>query len=144
MEQPESYPSSPSSSLAPARVSVCVVDSDAEVCNALRLLLSGLNAEVLSFNSAEKFLEAMIDKSRIGCLLVEVNLPGMTGIELLERLHKTGYSIPSIVLATFSDVPTAVRAMQARAIDFIEKPFVPSLLFRRIKQILQSKAGAQT
>lgn len=141
MEQPESYRSPPTSNLVGARLFICVVDSDAEVCNALRLLLSGLHADVLCYNSAEKFLEALVDKNRIGCLVVEVNLPGMTGIELLEQLHKTGYDIPAIVLATYSDVPTAVRAMQARAVDFIEKPFVDSLLFRRVKRALQNRTG---
>ena len=122
-----------------ARAAVYIIDNDSEVCNALLTLFAGLNADIHCCESAEAFLKMPIGQHRAGCLLIEVNLPGMSGIELLERLHKTGFNLPTIVLATFSDVPTAVRAMQAKAVDFIEKPFVDGVLLRRVKQALEAQ-----
>ena len=121
------------------RAVVYVIDSDEEVCNALRSLFAGLNADVECFNSAESFLKLPLNRARAGCVLLEVNLPGMSGVELLERFQKTGFNLPTIVLATYSDVPTAVRAMQAKAVDFIEKPFVDGVLLRRVKEALESQ-----
>ncbi len=88
------------------------------------------------FESAEDFLKTKL-RSRAACLIVEVNLPNMDGIELLEHINNLGIRLPTIVLSTDSDVSEAVRAMQAKAIDFIEKPFIEKTLIERVLNVIQ-------
>jgi FixJ family two-component response regulator len=122
-------------------VKILVADSDKDVCDSLKNLLSGLqNVSVECFCDAKSLLACHFDNS-VACLVAEVDLPDISGVEVLEQLNSRGLAIPTIILAACSDVPTAVRAMQAKAVDFIEKPFVESLLLKRIKQILQSHRG---
>ncbi len=121
-----------------AKPLIYIIDCDYEVCDAMCGLFAPLNVEIACFATAEAFMTAPID-TRASCMLIETNLPDMSGIELLERLRIEGYDIPTIMLATFSDVPTAVRAMQANAIDFIEKPFIESVLLSRVEQALMQQ-----
>lgn len=114
---------------------VYVVDADAAVREGLSALLAETRATVRTYASAEAFLaEASI--SARSCLIVEVHLPGMDGLELLERLRARGMRLPVIVLASCSDVPTAVRAMRSGALDFIDKPFIDRVLLNRVRQAL--------
>jgi len=126
-----------STDLHPAGLKVLVADSDDEVCDVLKDLLSGLeDVSVECFSDAHSLLNYDFGDD-VACLVAEADLPDISGVEVLEQLNSKGLNIPTIILAACSDVPTAVRAMQAKAVDFIEKPFVESLLFKRIKQILQ-------
>ena len=123
-------------------VKVLVADSDTNVCDSLRNLLSSLeNVSVECFCDAQSLLDYKFDTD-VACLVAEVDLPDISGVEVLEQLNDRGIYIPTIILAACSDVPTAVRAMQAKAVDFIEKPFVEGLMLKRIKQILQQKMEA--
>lgn len=120
-------------------IKVLVADSDMDVCSSLKNLLSSLqNVSVECFYDAQTLLDYKFDDD-VACLVAEVDLPDISGVEVLERLNERGVYIPTIILAACSDVPTAVRAMQAKAVDFIEKPFVEGLMLKRIKQILQQK-----
>ncbi|TVR99861.1 MAG: DNA-binding response regulator [Rhodospirillales bacterium] len=94
---------------------------------------AGIPAE--GFDSAEAFL-ATYDPQRPGCLLLDLQMPGMSGLQLLERLATRGDARPVIVLTGHADVPTAVRAMKAGAADFIQKPFQIPELLERIRQSL--------
>ena len=114
---------------------VCVIDKDAAVCDSLSSLLGGLGVELRFFKRADEFLSAAFNTS-IRCLITELHLPDMSGIELLEELRKRGINIPTIVLASVSDVPTAVRTMRAGAVDFIDKPIVDQHLLKQVRQIL--------
>jgi two-component system response regulator FixJ len=93
---------------------------------------------IKSYRSAESLLDETINPNA-GCMIVENCLPGMSGIELMGTLQQQGISLPTILLARFSDVPTAVKAMQAGAVDFIDKPFVDRVLLARVQQVLNAK-----
>ena len=114
---------------------VCIIDKDAAVCDSLSHLLATLDVAVEIYACAEDFLRESLASTRC-CVITELYLPGINGIELLEELRARGIAIPTIVLASNSDVPTAVRAMRAGAIDFIDKPFVDRVLLNRIRHIL--------
>ena len=118
---------------------VFVVDDDDGVRKGLSLLLRsvGLNVEV--FAGAQEFLEDC-NTDRPGCLVLDVRMPGMSGLELQERLKEEHIDIPVIILTGHGDVPMAVRAVQAGAVDFIEKPFREQVLIDRIQQALAMDA----
>jgi FixJ family two-component response regulator len=118
------------------QLAIHVIDPDPQTREGLQSLLGTLNAEVKTYASAERFLSQPLPEP-LGCLIAEVNLPGMSGIELLEYLHSVGLKLPAILLSRQSDVPTAVRAMQTGAVDFLEKPFINSTLIKRVRKILE-------
>jgi len=101
---------------------VFVVDDDEAVRRSLGLLLGSVGLEVECFSSAAEFLAAY-DPDRTGCLLLDVRLPVMSGPDLQEKLASMHSILPIIFLTGHADVPLAVRAMQAGAFDFLEKPF---------------------
>jgi two-component system, LuxR family, response regulator FixJ len=125
-------------SVPPAGGSVFVVDEDEGVERSFKLLLGVLQLEVESFHSAEELLARLPERTP-DCLIAEVYLPGMSGIELLRELRARGLKIPAIVMATRADVPLVVEAMQLGALDFIEKPFVDRVLVSRVKQALAQR-----
>ncbi len=101
---------------------VHIVDDDAPFRDSLRLMLEGHGFRVEEFASGLSFVET-IEHAPAGCALVDVNMPELDGLALQEHLNERGVSIPVIVMTGAADVPTAVRAMKAGAVDFIEKPF---------------------
>lgn len=114
---------------------VYIVDDDHKLLCSLSKLLEQHDVIAEAFCSAEDFLNAKLS-SRAACLIVEVNLPNMSGIELLEHINSLGVRLPRIVLSSGSDVFEAVRAMQAEAIDFIEKPFIENTLVKKVLDIV--------
>jgi FixJ family two-component response regulator len=114
-----------------------IVDGDAAVRDSLCILLATLDTRVQTYASAEEFLRELPSQA-LKCLITEVHLPGMSGLELLDKLHALGVYIPTIVLATHSDVPLAVRAMRIGAVDFLDKPFIERALLARVRQLLGS------
>lgn len=118
---------------------VYVVDDDPEVQSALRWLIQSVDLQVETFDSAEAFLDA-VGPDQPGCLVLDVRMPGMGGLGLLEKLLPLGFVLPVIVLTGHGDVPIAVRAMKAGAIDFIEKPCADQDLLDRIHKALQQDA----
>ena len=116
---------------------VGVIDPDPVARNGLKTLLYGLGIDVSTFDSAESFLLAT-DGRHIGCLIVDLLLPGMSGLELLRRLRSAGNDVPVILLADESDVPTAVAAMREGATDFIEKPYVDVAVMKQVQKLLHS------
>ena len=116
---------------------VCVVDGDVLVGKRLQGLLAGLGVTVKVYPSAEAFLNDPPGPPSVCCLITEIDLPGMSGLELMSVLHQRDQVLPTIVLAGASDVPTAVRAMQLGALDFIDKPFVDRLLLTRVRQVME-------
>ncbi len=105
----------------PHASTVFVVDDDRAIRDALRSVLEddGRNAEC--FETAEAFLDSFVPRGE-ACLLIDACLPGMNGVELLRRLRQAGHELPAIIITGQSDVPMAVEAMKAGAVDFIEKP----------------------
>ncbi len=118
---------------------ICVVDPDRAVREKLAALLTTASTEVATFKSAQALLSA-VSESEIDLLVAEMSLPDMDGITLLKELNQRGVSVPTIFLTTGTEVGTAVSAMRAGAIDFIEKPIVGPLLFGRVKRALGLEA----
>lgn len=120
-----------------AAPSVCVIDDDEAVRDSLRALLTAAHMEVETYASAREFL-AKFDAERVGCVLVDIRMPGMDGLELQARIAEQHPGFPVIVITGHGDVPLAVRAMKAGAFDFIEKPFDGTALLETISRALES------
>lgn len=114
---------------------VLVVDDDRDVRDALRLVLEDVGYGVESFAAGEPMLETWRPGGEV-CLLVDANLPGMSGFDLLERLGREGRLPAAIMITAYGDVTTAVRAMKAGALDFIEKPFSRADVLAGVAQAL--------
>ncbi len=121
---------------------VCVIDDDEAIRDSLRALLSGARLEVETFAAAREFL-GQFDLAHAGCILVDVRLPGMDGLELQAEIEARRPGLPVIVMTGHGDVPLAVRAMKAGAVDFIEKPFDGAALIETIDRTLESGEHAR-
>lgn len=115
---------------------VFVVDDDDAVRTSLRLLLKSVGLPVEPFASAQEFLDGA-EGDRSGCLVLDIRMPGMSGLELQQRLNETHSIIPIVFITGHGDVPMAVEAMQHGAVDFIQKPFRDQDLIDRINQALE-------
>jgi len=118
---------------------VFIVDDDDEVRSALALLMESIGMPVETFESAQAFLE-QFDPQRSGCLVLDVRMKGMSGLDLQEHLSKEAIYPPIIVITGHGDVPMAVRAVKAGAIDFIEKPFNDQVLLDSIHRAIEQDA----
>ena len=120
---------------APRQSRVIVVDDDHQICEAIRAVLEDDGRAVDTYASCEAFLDAFHpDKSE--CLLIDAYLPGLSGLELLEKLRDEGHHLPAIMITGNADVPMAVMAMKAGALDFIEKPIGREELLASIERAL--------
>lgn len=119
---------------------ICVVESDPDQRVALSQLLHRLEHHVSAFDSAEALL-AVLDKTPVGVLVVSLELSGMSGLALLEELRDRGHQVPAIMLAGESDVATAVGAIRAGAVDFIQRPVIDRILLRRVSDALEHTAS---
>jgi FixJ family two-component response regulator len=117
---------------------VGVIDSDPVARAALKALLLPVGVDVMGFESAEAYLLSRC-AGQPACLIVDLLLPGMSGLELLRRLRSNGNDVPVILLADESDVPTAVAAMREGATDFIEKPYVNIAILKQVQKLLGGK-----
>jgi two-component system, LuxR family, response regulator FixJ len=115
---------------------VAVVDDDPAVRDSVQLLLKSVGLTGAGFATAQEFLGRQ-DPGKVGCLVLDVRLPGMSGLALLELLRQRGADVPAVVVSAYGDVPTAVRAMKAGALDFLEKPAKPQHLLDVIQAALQ-------
>lgn len=114
---------------------VYIVDDDAAVRDSLRMLLESAGYAVQGFDTARSFLsDADLDR---GCLVVDIRMPGMSGLELQEELGRRDVALPVIVITGHGDVPLAVRAMTSGAVDFIEKPFDDQRMLDSISRAFQ-------
>ena len=114
---------------------VYIVDDDESVRDAVSEFFIEHGLTVQTFPSAEAFLPH-VDEEMAGCLVLDVCLPGMSGLELLERLAETRCGLPVIMITGYGDVASAVRAMRGGACDFIEKPFSHYLLLENVQRCL--------
>ena len=117
---------------------VHVVDDEAPVRDSLSWLLGSVGLEVRTHPDGEAFLAHMVPE-RAGCVLLDIRMPGLSGIEVLERMSSSTPTLPVIVLTAHADVPLAVRAMRLGAFDFIEKPYSDNLLLERVQQALRRR-----
>ncbi len=107
--------------MSDSTATIYLIDDEAEVCIGLSRLLRSAGWSVAAFTSAAEFLE-QLPVQGVGCILLDVNMPGMTGPELHERLRELGLGIPVIYLTGQGSVPVSVQAMKRGALDFLEKP----------------------
>jgi FixJ family two-component response regulator len=126
---------------------VFVVDDDRAVARSLEALIESVGLETELFSTAQDFLERY-RPGEPGCLVLDLRMPGMSGLQLQETLLARGVTIPIIFITGHGDVRMAVRALKAGAIDFLEKPFHDQDLLDRIQQALQDdqarRLGAET
>jgi len=101
---------------------VYVIDDAEEVRNAITLLMESVGLDVVTFNSADDFL-SKYSADFEGCILLDVRMPGMSGLDLQIKLNEMGNAPPIIVISGHGDIPMAVKAVQAGAVNFVEKPF---------------------
>jgi FixJ family two-component response regulator len=124
---------------------VYLVDDDLEVRESLGMLLRSVAMEVLTFPSADAFLDRLADPAgRPTILLLDVRMPGMSGMALLERLRAENPWLPIILITGHGDIDMAVRAMKLGAMDFITKPFSSQTLLDRIQEVLSHAAGQES
>lgn len=128
----------------PGSPTVFIVDDDAAVRSALAALLGSVNLRTSTHGSAQHFLETY-RPVRVGCLIVDVRLPGVSGLELQPLLHERGIDLPLIMISGHNDVASAVRAMKAGAIDFLQKPINAQVLIETVQRaVSESLAVADT
>jgi len=118
---------------------VFVVDDDEAIRKSLALLMKSVGLRCTVFASAKSFLESH-DPEQSGCLVLDIRIPGMSGVELQERLVSAGSILPIIFITGHGDVDLAVKTMHAGAVDFIEKPFKDQTLLDRVHAALEQDA----
>ena len=117
-----------------AKQTVIVVDDDSPVRDSLRALLESAGYGVKDYSSAKAFLDEPVPVR--SCLIVDIRMPGMDGLELLEEISKRAINLPVVIITGHGDVPLAVRAMKAGAMDFVEKPFNDEVILESVKRAL--------
>jgi len=121
------------------QASVFVVDDDREVRDALQLLMESVGLRVECFESSQVYLE-QFNPEKPGCLVLDVRMPGMSGLDLQARLAEERLCPPIIIVTGHGDVPMAVRAVQAGAMNFIEKPFNDQVLLDSVHRAIENDA----
>ncbi|MGA0840704.1 MAG: response regulator transcription factor [Pseudomonadales bacterium] len=119
---------------------VFVVDDDEPVRDAIALMLETIDLRHEAYASAQEFLAAY-SPQRSGCLVLDIRMPGMSGLELQSHLHAMNAPIPIVFITGHGDIPMAVEAMKRGAVDFIRKPFRDQELLDRIQDALQLDRG---
>lgn len=115
---------------------VYLVDDDPDVREAIAFLLEAEGIPTVTFGDPAQMLEAVDTRAR-GCLLLDVRMPGMDGLALHQALKKRGVAMPAVFISGHGDIPMAVRAVNAGALDFIEKPFDDEALLERIARAFE-------
>ena len=128
-------------SLIPKKGTVYVVDDDEAVRDSLQWLLEGKDYRVRCFDSAESFL-SRYDPREVACLIVDIRMAGMTGLELQDRLLERKSPLPIVIITGHGDVPMAVNTMKKGAMDFIQKPFKEEELVGLVERMLEHARDA--
>ncbi len=125
------------------RANVYVVDDDPSMRKGVMRLLKSLGMNAASFESAEDFLAAEIDAAGPSCLILDIRMPGLTGMELQDELVKRDYCMPIIFITGHGDIPMSVQAMKKGAVDFLKKPFDEKDLMEAIETALAKDAAGR-
>lgn len=119
---------------------VYVIDDDEAVRESLTFLLRTAQIEVQSYPSAAAFLDSLADDG-LSCVITDVRMPGLSGVDLLRRLKELKIGVPVIVITGHGDVPLAVEAMKLGAMDFLEKPFDDEVLLASVRSALKVQSA---
>jgi two-component system response regulator FixJ len=122
------------------KATVHVIDDDEAIRQSLAFLLQAAKLEVKTYSTAMAFLDALPDAAS-GCVITDVRMPGMSGVDLLRRLKELKIGVPVIVITGHGDVALAVEAMKAGAVDFLEKPFDDDVLLASVQSALKRQDG---
>ncbi|MGA0604067.1 response regulator FixJ [Caulobacter sp. KR2-114] len=117
---------------------VHIVDDDADVRDSLQFLLSSVDVPATTYPSAQAFLD--VAEAARGCVVTDIRMPEIDGLELVRRLKAQGVGLPVIVITGHADVPLAVEAMKSGVADFIEKPFEEDAILHAVRQALRTGA----
>ena len=120
----------------PSKGKVYVIDDDEAMRDSLKFLLASTGFDVVLFESAQIFLDALPDLA-FGCVLSDVRMPGIDGIELLKRMKARNSPLPIVIMTGHGDIPLAVEAMKLGAVDFLEKPFDDDRLVAMIETAIR-------
>jgi RNA polymerase sigma factor (sigma-70 family) len=122
---------------------VFVVDDDESVRTALKRLLTSTGHKVFTFSSAEEFFKHDLCFDVCGCLVLDIRMPGLSGLELQDQMAVAGISIPIIFITGHGNIPTSVRAIKAGAMEFLEKPFDDRVLLDVIHRAIEKDTRAK-
>jgi FixJ family two-component response regulator len=123
--------------MKPNNRTIFIIDDDPTVLSALRYLFESVHLQVETYQSARVFLDKY-SRNKHGCILIDVRMPIMSGLELLEQLNEQKNRLPVIMMTGHGDIPMAIRAMKLGAVDFIEKPFNDQCLLDVIQKHIDS------
>jgi len=121
---------------------VFIIDDDASVCKSLSRLLRSLGFEAETFASAELFLERK-HYDGVGCIVLDVQMPGLSGMDLQKELNKADYHMPIIFITGHGDIPMSVEAMKKGAVDFLTKPFDDRELLQAVEKAIEKDTSAR-
>ena len=125
------------------QITAFIVDDDPEMRESLEFLIQSIGIATASFASAAEFL-AEFQPSQSGCLICDVRMPEMSGLELFEALDRLGSRLPVILMTAYADVPMAIRALKSGVAEFIEKPFSAQVMLEAIQRALADDHGRRT
>jgi two-component system response regulator FixJ len=120
---------------SPGQQTVFIVDDEAAIRKSLQLLIEMLGVSVRTFPSAASYLDAY-RPGDAGCLILDLRMPGMNGLDLQQELIRRGFDMPAVVLTGFGDVPSAIRALKSGAFEFLEKPVDDDVLIDHVRRAL--------
>jgi len=125
-----------------AQATVFVLDDDDAVRDSMRALFDTVGLAVRTFGSGVEFLEEL-QPDWVGCVVLDVRMPGLSGLEIQEKLAENNAALPVVIITGHGDLPMAVRAMKAGAVDFIEKPFDDNVIIDNVRGAGQRRKGAR-
>jgi two-component system response regulator FixJ len=121
---------------------VHIIDDDPGVRKSLGLVMESASLTVTVYESGEAFLDA-VDPRQPGCVVLDLRMPGISGLEVLQRLRAAKNEIPAIIISGHADVPTAIRSMKLGAIDLLQKPFEPRALLDAVNSAIETSIELQ-
>ena len=125
------------------KATIHVVDDDPDTRKYLKELISTINYKTKVYDSATTFLETYKDEG-LGCLILDLRMPGINGLDLQNQLASNHIDLPVIMISGYGDVPTAVKAMKAGVLDFIEKPFRGKFMLERIQNAVRHHGNTRS
>lgn len=126
---------------APDRPIVLIVDDEPDMREGLRWLIASAGWHAVAFEGAHELLDFDLDTA--ACLLLDVRMPDVSGLELQDELRRRGATLPIIMMSAYAEVPMVVRALKAGAVDFLQKPIDREMLVERVKQAIEVSARAR-